>query len=86
MCNSLPIVYKDFLPTCDCPRRPQAAGEVEPGAGHEVEGDVGVVELVVRLQRRSFLRLCIVVELQGDTSGCAKPPVDFKTKVLLWPG
>ena len=29
--------------------------------------------------------------LQGDNSACAKPPVDFKTKVplwsdLLWPG
>ena len=24
--------------------------------------------------------------LQGDHSACAKPPVDFKTKVPLWPG
>ena len=24
--------------------------------------------------------------IQGDTSGCAKPPIDFKTKVQLWPG
>ena len=24
--------------------------------------------------------------VQGDTSRCAKPPVDFKTKVPLWPG
>ena len=24
--------------------------------------------------------------LQGDHSPCAKPPVDFKTKILLWPG
>ena len=24
--------------------------------------------------------------IQGDTSDCAKPPVDFKTKVLFWPG
>ena len=23
---------------------------------------------------------------QGDHSGRTKPPVDFKTKVLLWPG
>ena len=23
---------------------------------------------------------------QGDHSTCAKPPVDFKTKVPLWPG
>ena len=23
---------------------------------------------------------------QGDHSACAKPPVDFKTKVPLWPG
>ena len=26
------------------------------------------------------------LRLQGDTSHCAKPPVDFKTKVLFWPG
>ena len=25
-------------------------------------------------------------KLQGDHSACAKPAVDFKTKVLLWPG
>ena len=24
-------------------------------------------------------------DVQGDTSGCAKPPVDFKTKATLWP-
>ena len=24
--------------------------------------------------------------LQGDHSTCSKPPVDFKTKVLFWPG
>ena len=24
--------------------------------------------------------------VQGDPSCCAKPPVDFKTKVPLWPG
>ena len=24
--------------------------------------------------------------LQGDNSTCAKPPVDFKSKVPLWPG
>ena len=24
--------------------------------------------------------------IQGDTSGCAKPPIDFKTKFPLWPG
>ena len=24
--------------------------------------------------------------LQGDTSGCDEPPVDFKTKVPFWPG
>ena len=24
--------------------------------------------------------------IQGDHSACAKPPVDFKTKVPLWPG
>ena len=25
-------------------------------------------------------------EVKGDTSGCGEPPVDFKTKVLFWPG
>ena len=24
--------------------------------------------------------------VHGDTSGCDEPPVDFKTKVPLWPG
>ena len=24
--------------------------------------------------------------VQGDTSGCDKPPVDFKTEVSFWPG
>ena len=24
--------------------------------------------------------------IQGDTSRCPKPPVDFKTKVPFWPG
>ena len=24
--------------------------------------------------------------IQGDTAGSSKPPVDFKTQVLLWPG
>ena len=23
---------------------------------------------------------------QGDTAGCLKPPVDFSTEVLFWPG
>ena len=27
-----------------------------------------------------------MIEVQGDTSRCAKPPIDFKTKDLLWPG
>ena len=27
-----------------------------------------------------------ILQLQGDKSGCAKPPVDCKTKVPLWPG
>ena len=26
------------------------------------------------------------IHVQGDHSACAKPPVDFKTKVTLWPG
>ena len=34
---------------------------------------------------RSFLGPSQPAQVQGDTSGCAKPPVDFKTKVLLWP-
>ena len=25
-------------------------------------------------------------DIQGDRAACAKPPVDFKTKVPLWPG
>ena len=25
-------------------------------------------------------------DLQGDTSGCDEPPVDFNTTVLIWPG
>ena len=49
---SPPVVDKDLLPALYDPRRPQAAGDAEPGAGHEVEGGVGAVELVVRLQER----------------------------------
>ena len=26
------------------------------------------------------------MDLQGDHSACAKPPVDFKSEVLFWPG
>ena len=33
--------------------------------------------------KRFFLQ---AVSIQGDHSACAKPPVDFKTKVPLWPG
>ena len=33
-----------------------------------------------------FLGVKIHQALQGDNSTCSKPPVDFKTKVLLWPG
>ena len=29
---------------------------------------------------------CVLSLIQGDTSRCAKPPVDFETKVPLWPG
>ena len=29
---------------------------------------------------------CYPPNLQGDHSTCAKPPVDIKTKVPLWPG
>ena len=25
-------------------------------------------------------------QLQGDTAGSYKPPIDFKTKVPFWPG
>ena len=55
---SPPIVDKDLLSALYDPGRPQAAGDAEPGAGHEVEGGVGAVELVVRLQER--WRLCNV--------------------------
>ena len=39
---------------------------------------------------RLFTRCCwnhikSRVLVQGDTSGCDEPPVDFKTKVTLWP-
>ena len=30
--------------------------------------------------------LIIIHHIQGDPSRCAKPPVDFKTKVLYWTG
>ena len=33
-----------------------------------------------------FQKLISSIHLQGDHSPCAKPPVDFKTKVPLWPG
>ena len=36
--------------------------------------------LMLTISRASY------INVQGDTSGCAKPPVDFKTKVPLWPG
>ena len=36
--------------------------------------------------RRTFEESRSDMQLQGDTSGCAKPPVDFKTKVPLLPG
>ena len=37
---------------------------------------------------RAFVgfRVQIGDTVQGDTSGCATSPVDFKTKVWLWPG
>ena len=28
----------------------------------------------------------VLTTVQGDTAGSSKPPIDFKTKVLLWPG
>ena len=34
----------------------------------------------------TFSCLFVYLILQGDTSGCAKPPVDFKGKVPFWPG
>ena len=37
------------------------------------------------LFQSSFRENCSWISVQGDTSGCAKPPVDFKTKVLFWP-
>ena len=42
----------------------------------------GQVRVLSSVISRVYLYL---VNVQGDTSGCAKPPVDFKTKVLLWP-
>ena len=30
--------------------------------------------------------MVFVMKVQGDHSACGKPPVDFKTKVPLWPG
>ena len=38
--------------------------------------------LIHNLQR-IFRTVCF---LQGDTSRCAKPSIDVKTKVLFWPG
>ena len=28
----------------------------------------------------------VTIEIQGDHSPCAKPPVDYETKVPFWPG
>ena len=47
---------------------------------------------VIGKEGREDLAMCIrkfpysVDYVQGDTSGCGEPPVDFKTKVLFWPG
>ena len=30
--------------------------------------------------------LAVAEKIQGDTSGCDEPPVDFKTRVPFWPG
>ena len=49
MHSCLPIVDEYLLSAPDDPCRPEAAGEAEPRARHEVEGHVRVVELVVRL-------------------------------------
>ena len=49
MHSCLPIVDEDLLAAPDDPRGPEAAGQAEPRARHEVEGHVGIVELVVRL-------------------------------------
>ena len=41
-------------------------------------------DLSNKSDQRKFL--CAAPLLQGDTSRCAKPHVDFTTKVPLWPG
>ena len=51
MHSCLPIVDEDLLAAADGPGGPEAAGEAEPRARHEVEGHVRGVELVVRLCR-----------------------------------
>ena len=50
--------------------------------GHD-EGLLGASQLLFRHRRRPEM---VQIDVQGDHSACAKPPVDFKTKVPLWPG
>ena len=61
---------------------------VEEEEEEEAEEDREEREAVDKIIRwelcRNLLNL-IQSSLQGDTSGCAKPPVDTKTKVLFWP-
>ena len=38
------------------------------------------------IPRRSLVTKFITKIVQGDLSPCAKPPVDSKSKVPLWPG
>ena len=46
-----------------------------------IRNNIGCFKIICR----SFL-IKISTTVQGDTSRCPKPPVDFKTKVSFWPG
>ena len=42
--------------------------------------------LLITILGKLALVALLPMKIQGDHSACAKPPVDFKTKVLLWLG
>ena len=50
----------------------------EPGGGHQVARHVHVAAALFREPTTRAQKL-----IQGDHSGCVKPPVDIKTKVAL---
>ena len=54
-----PVVYEELLAALYEPFWPQTAGVAKARAGQEVERDVGVVELVVRLPV-CVCALCVV--------------------------